>query len=536
MNALPQPPSGNIAELLLQKAQEHPDKVALVFPTNKGDIAYTYAQLQDLVWSFMQELRAHNIQENDRIVILFPVSVELYTLIAAIYSIGAVAVLIDPGMGLSRITSALQTAKPKALVSTKAALKFRWFIPALWNIQTFFCINGTSWGCIPLGQPKTKAHPQDIVPRKENDQALITFTSGSTGAPKGANRHHQFLLAQHHALLQSFPPHENQIDMTCFPVVVFHNLSCGHTTIIPECDISKPASMRPDIICTQMQQYSVTSLSAAPVFIDRLTTYLKESKEELPCLKIMALGGAPITAKVQQNICDTLPHVDSIAVYGSTEAEPMAHHHIHTPIIEKEAFIAGTPVDFIKLKVVILPEEPPQNQDISPFETKGVGEIIVSGPHVNQGYIDNPKANAENKIRDEQGKIWHRTGDRGYFDEQGCLWLTGRSNDIVHHEKNILDPFPIESRLLKLPFVKQAALLESNQKGYLFLNVDPKNEDIGSTIKENLKESEQNLIICIADALPVDGRHNSKIDRPTIRKWLRHAWWYARTQYKEISS
>ena len=102
--------------------------------------------------------------------------------------------------------------------------------------------------------------------------------------------------------------------------------------------------------------------------------------------------------------------------------------------------------------------------------------------------------------------------------------------------KNRLDPFPIESRMLKLPFIKQAALLESNQKGYLFLNMDTQIKDIGHVIKKNLKESEKDLIICIADSLPVDGRHNSKIDRPTIRKWLRYAWWYKRTHYQELSS
>ena len=536
MNPLPHPPSGNIAELLLQKAQEHPDKTALIFPTKKGDIPYTYAQLQELVWQFMTELRENDIQENDRIVVLFPVCVELYTLIAAIYSIGAVAVLIDPGMGLSRITSALKTANPKALVGTKSVLKYRWFVPALWRIQTFFCVDGTSWGCIPIGQSKPEPQPQTIVPRKARDQALITFTSGSTGAPKGANRHHQFLLAQHHALLQSFPPHENQIDMTCFPVVVFHNLSCGHTTIIPECDIAKPASMNPDIICTQMQQYSVTSLSAAPAFVDKLTTHLTSTQETIPSLKVMALGGAPISARLQQNICDALPHTEAIAVYGSTEAEPMAHHHIHAPIIEKDAFVAGTPVDFIRLKIVHFPVELPQHQDLSTLETKEVGEIIVCGSHVNQGYIDNPQANATNKIKDHKGNIWHRTGDRGYFDEQGCLWLTGRTNDIVHHHNHILDPFPIESRLLRIPSITQVALIESQQKGYLFLSSRTPVKDIVNKVKESLRESEQNLIICVCDALPVDGRHNSKIDRPAIRRWLRHAWWYARTQYTEIAS
>ena len=533
---LASPPSGNIAELLLRKSQEHPQKTALIFPHPNGDIHYSYAQLQEKVWALMSELNQHDIQENDRLVVLFPVSVELYTIIAAIYSIGAVAILIDPGMGLSRITSALNTAKPKALISTQKVLRLRWFIPTLWKIPKFFCIDGKSWGCTSLVQPHVPKTKPTLVSRKEKDQALITFTSGSTGDPKGANRHHQFLLAQHHALLRSFPPHEHQVDMTCFPVVVFHNLSCGHTTVIPHCNIAEPASMNPHVITTQLQQYSVTSLSAAPVFIDKLTTHLKESHTSLPLLKQLALGGAPVSAKLQKKICATLPSTDSIAVYGSTEAEPMAHHHIQDPVLDKDAFIAGEPVDFIQLKIVSLPEDIPAHPNLSSFETDDVGEIIVCGEHVNEGYIDNPKANATNKITDYQGSIWHRTGDRGYMTANGCVWLTGRTNDIVHHHDNIFDPFPIESRLLKLPFVQQVALVEKNRKGYLFLNLEKEDEQNINTIIEHLQDSEKELTICISKKLPVDGRHNSKIDRPTIRHWLRYSWWYKKTKYQERTS
>ena len=529
------PPSGNVSELLFQKANLYPERTAIVIPTESGDMSYTYAEIQNDVRTFMKGLTENGIQKGERILLLFPVCLELYTLIAAIYAVGAVAVLVDPGMGLKRILSAIQTANPKAIVSTQKVFQFRWILPTLWRIPLKFSMDGSGWGIknISILQTAGMAELQNLVPRSSRDHALITFTSGSTGKPKGADRHHQFLYAQHEALCRSFPLHENQIDMTCFPVVVFHNLSCGITTILPDCDISKPALVDPKKIIAQIEKYRVTSLSAAPIFIQKLLLDLEEKKETLISLRQLAMGGAPIQVNLQELIYRVLPHTTSFAVYGSTEAEPMAHHHIGPPFVDRDAFVGGIPVDFIDLKIVSFPKVPPNNENISQFETE-IGEIVVAGKHVNEGYIDNPKANAENKIKDHQGIIWHRTGDRGFQDDKGCIWLVGRSNDVVHHKDKLFDPFPIESRLLRDSNIHQAALIEHQRHGMLFLSTSYRDDEIPNILEQVLQKSELEFTIAATDSIPVDGRHNSKIDRPALRNWLKYAWWNQGRKYRII--
>ena len=103
------------------------------------------------------------------------------------------------------------------------------------------------------------ASSESLVPRGGEDQALITFTSGSTGRPKGADRHHAFLWEQHSALKLAYPPIDWQIDMTCLPVVAFHNLSVGNTTIMPDADIARPGNA--DLPKSTSSSLSTTSIA-----------------------------------------------------------------------------------------------------------------------------------------------------------------------------------------------------------------------------------------------------------------------------------
>ena len=254
--------TGNIAQLLFKRAEEHPERLALYIPRGReGTERYTYQELSERVLRLMAGLRSEGIQAGDRVLVLFPVCTDLYALIAAIYAVGAVALLIDPGMGAKRITQALYTAKPKAMVSVQALYKFRFFLPALWKIQLKFSLDSTGWGLRSFSDllRHGASSVESLVEREVGAQALITFTSGSTGAPKGADRHHQFLMEQHRALCRSFPPYDDQIDMTCFPVVAFHNLSCGASSIMPDADISNPASMDPKTIFLQLKEEKVNS-------------------------------------------------------------------------------------------------------------------------------------------------------------------------------------------------------------------------------------------------------------------------------------
>ena len=507
---------GNIASYLFAHAKKFPNRVALHIPQDRE---VSYKELCTHVQSLMTGLRTHGIEEEDRVVVLFPVCVNLYALIAAIYAIGAVAVLIDPGMGARRISSAIRTASPRAIISVQALLKFRWLMPALWWIPKKFCMDAHGWGLRPFSDLLGASQEGDCpIARDKGAPALITFTSGSTGAPKGANRHHHFLYEQHLALKKAFPPFPDQRDMTCFPVVAFHNISCGICTYMPDTDISKPAEVEPQKIVAQLQKYKISSLSAAPAFMKPLMRYLIDNEIELPDLQVLAVGGAPVSTQLQRDILEALPHTRSYIVYGSTEAEPIAHYRMVSPIPERAAFMAGKPVSFIALDIVNLPSR--EVHDLSLYRSDNIGEVIVSGAHVNRGYIDNPQANKENKIRIGD-VVWHRTGDRGFFDEEGLLWLVGRCSSVLHGAWGSLDPFPFEVQLVGIDGIRQAALVVAQERIHCFLATDSWNEELRTQVREIIPED---VNVYTALHLPVDGRHNSKIDRMALKKWCTQ--WY----------
>ncbi len=139
-----------------------------------------------------------------------------------------------------------------------------------------------------------------------------------------------------------------------------------------------------------------------------------------------------------------MPNAEIHAVYGSTEAEPIAHVEYSsisqddwTAMASGGGLLAGCPIDDISLKLVD-------------------SEILVSGPHVNQGYLDSGD-NTSTKVF-EQDRIWHRTGDSGTLDQQNRLWLLGRHQATT----NGLHPFVLETAALSWPGVERAALCQSD--------------------------------------------------------------------------
>jgi len=263
---------------------------------------------------------------------------------------------------------------------------------------------------------------------------------------------------------------------------------------------------------------------------------MKEQNVSLPMLRQLAVGGAPVTMQLQRDIAEVLPDCNAFVIYGSTEAEPIAHHHIGPPFEDVPAFVGGEPVSFILLKIVDLPPNYESGLDLTLYETDKIGEILVSGDHVNKSYIDNPQANKENKIHDLEGRIWHRTGDRGYRDDKGCIWLVGRNKDVLQYKDQKIDPYMLEAPILKIEGIRQAALVMDGERLYLFLSVDFWTQDLRESIRAQLKIHDlEDLEILLCKDLPVDGRHNSKIDRPLLRSWLTQWYIFSNPPFQRMS-
>ena len=365
----------------------------------------------------------------------------------------------------------------------------------------------------------------------DGDQsALITYTSGSTGRPKGANRTHAGLLEQHLAISRLFPYEPGEVDLTPFPVVVPHNLACGVPTVFPAMDLGKPASVCPERIISQVQQEHATRLGGSPAFMKPVCNYVLANAVSVPSLKVVGSGGAPVPRVLCESMKRAFCSANAYVGYGTTEVDPVTKIHVDDVLSAKGQ---GLPVDKpcadVELKIVELPEDPGQIMESSltsyEMEPGEVGEIVVRGKHVVREYLDNPAANRENKIPCDGGLVWHRTGDVGYLDAGGGLWLTGRTKDVVVWQDRSIQPFPVEMHIDAIEGVNRSALVsvKSQNTTVLALQLDSGVSwvQVRSAVTESLKSLDlDRVMVRLVKRIPVDRRHNSKIDRVHLRRRL----------------
>ena len=544
--------NGNFISRFIYNAECHPDKVALQLPVMEGqkclgEESISYAELARLVSAYQVLWQQKGWQSGDRIVVILKPSKELYAIALSLFSLGIVAVFIDTGMGRKKMQMAIRDSNAKAIISMKALIKLFWLVPALWPLQRF-AVDGQSIGYSNVLQQVEplipSAPPLTSIARSDTDHGLISFTSGSTGRPKGADRTHFSLIQQHLAIRDHWPDKAEDIDCPCFPVMVLHNLSCGMTTIMPKVDLAEPSQVNAEVVIDQIRQHKITRLSGAPAYLQGLVTYLSQQSSELKTVnevKSIVVGGATVSKDLAQSIRTAFPLANARIVYGSTEAEPISDVSIDEYLAEKQAgYLVGHIAPQIDLMISNVNELEQQGKLINENDlVQGmcnvgeIGEILVSGHHVLKQYIDNSEANRENKIPrinvEATKSVWHRTGDCGYQDPQGRLWLSGRVKDVIRVNNYTLQAYPIEQTLDQDNDIIRAAVIYYQGHVCVFaqvradksINHDALIMRISDIAKGFfLPSGLSNIRYIEIDNMPVDGRHNSKIDRPLLREYL----------------
>jgi acyl-CoA synthetase (AMP-forming)/AMP-acid ligase II len=340
------------------------------------------------------------------------------------------------------------------------------------------------------------------------------------------------LLAQHAALSKALSFEEGEVDLITLPVFVLANLASGMTSVLAATDLSKPGS--PDVgnVRAQCQRHKVMRCAASPAFFEACLA----SDEGMFPLKKLYTGGAPVFPDLLNRLHNSLPSALVHSVYGSTEAEPIAHFpadglnpETRSMTLRGGGLCAGHPVPEIKLRVIRnhwgTALGPLTDTEFNALEMPPVaaGEIIVSGDHVLSGYLDG-LGNEETKILVGEKKIWHRTGDAGWIDDDGKLWLLGRcSEKLTHHpaanglpEEAARFPFAIECAMrAHFPGVRMAAL---DWKGDRMLACGQK-FDVQDETRIRNKAADMGITrVVFLESLPLDRRHNAKIDYPALRK------------------
>lgn len=527
----------NVVSYLGRARRRCGTRVALV----AGGRSVSFGELWERVDRTSVGLRAAGLRAGDRAVLMVPMSIELYVLMLAVLKLGAVGVFVDPWIGRRQIAAFSAFAEPAAWIGVARSHVLRLLDPALRRVRSTVT-TGRRLGPLParLTLAELERHAGDgaIHAVLADEPALVTFTTGSSGLPKGANRTHGFLAAQHAALQAEFPGRDDDVDMPMFPVFALNNLAAGIPSIVPSLDFARVAELDAAAVLEEMRAHGVTTCTASPPFFERIVAHVTAGRAGAPRLRRILTGGAPVSDRQLESWRRALPGVEIVVVYGSTEAEPVAHVTAEERLAlasshggEQRGFCAGRPCARVRAHVVRITPGPirlgARGWEEWELGAGEVGELVVSGAHVGRDYFRNPQAVEENKIRDAEGNVWHRMGDTGRLDREGRFWLVGRVHSTIRRAGALVHPQLVEQAALgddaEIRRVAAVGMRDESLGERVLVLVESAG---GASVRERVAERlRQAALPCdelrvSSTALPVDPRHNSKIDYAALRRSL----------------
>lgn len=545
--------SANVVAVLRDVARRLPHRAALVL----GREAVSFAELWERIDRTSVGLRRAGLGPGDRAIVLIPMSIDLYVALLALLKIGAVAVFVDPWIGRRQIAAFAAFAEPRGFLAVARGHLLRLLEPGLRRIPVT-ATTGLRLGALPAAHALRELgrEPGDgaIAEVAAGAPALITFTSGSSGEPKGANRTHRFLLAQGAALAAEFPLLPGDVDMPMFPVFALNNLAAGVTSVVPAMDFRRVEAVDGAAVLAQMAAYGVTTATASPPFFDRLAEALGRAPESpRPPLRRLLTGGAPVSDAQLRAWRAAFPETEIQVAYGSTEAEPVAHLTAEERLAAVNAdrpatpgYCAGAPGGRIRGKIVRIHGGPIVLGAAGWGEWElprgEIGELVVAGEHVGRDYYRNPRACAENKIVEAgeggDATVWHRMGDTGSLDPEGRFWLAGRVHSTIWRKgaagggEAAIHPQLVEQAARGAgegdPRLRRVALVglpgpERGERAVLVLEAEGGGgEGLEADVRLRLEGAGLAVdeIVVAGAPLPLDPRHNSKIDYGRLRERL----------------
>jgi olefin beta-lactone synthetase len=532
--------NANIARHLDWMAAAQPRTPALKIPRGRsrgGDIDYltlTFAELAAEAAAWETRLSAAGVRRGDRTLVMVRPGLPLIAAAFGLFKLGAVPVIIDPGMGLRSFLSCVARTRPRALAGIPLAQAVsRIFRRAFGTVEVRVPVAGSLTS--RLTSPATAGHASSrpAATSEAGDLAAILFTSGSTGAPKGVCYEHGMFEAQVRLIRDTYGIAPGEVDLPLLPIFALFNPALGMTSVVPEIDPRRPAAVDPAKIVQAIRQENVTNSFGSPTLWRIIGDYCRARNLALPSLRRVLCAGAPVPASLWKSAASFLPNGQLHSPYGATEALPVSS--ISGEEIARGAHGPGAPVGRplpgIEVKVIAVTDRPVATlAEVRELPRGEVGEIIVRGPVVTKVYDNLPAATAAAKISDPAGTVWHRMGDCGTLDAEGSLWFHGRQAERVETEAGPLYTEPCEQIFRGHPRAARCALIglgpRGRQQPALVVETRVKNAADASRRVRELRALglRSPFTAGIRDfyfrpKFPVDVRHNAKIHRLTLARW-----------------
>ena len=533
----------NVASLLPHFAQSSPDKIAIFAPKKNlwSKITYesiSFKKLDERSNQFAHYFLASGLKAGDRILVFVKPCTHFSVITFGLFRAGLIPVFLDPGMGTRNLLNAIKQIKPTGLIGeTVMSLARLIYSDYFKSITVHLNVNQlkkmTFEESLPLLMKEVEPH----------DSAAVLFTSGGTGIPKGVLYTHHIFNTQRSMLQKMFSLTSSDVDLPGFPLFGLFTITMGMTSVIPLMNPSKPSKANAKYLVKNIKDHQATFIAGSPAIWKNLAIYCIKHKITLPSVKYLVMFGAPVPIKLHKDLQSFLPSGDTYTPYGATECLPVtciSGKELINQMAEKmnsgHGTCIGKPCPDVTIKILPITDcDLASEKNANWLEKQQMGEICVKSQTVTPLYVDMPEKTKAAKIKgEEENVLWHRMGDLGYKDEDGHIWFCGRKShrlDIQEIQGNVtIAPIPYENMINELPHVSRCALIapKQNEKVIPTLIVVPLNTLSTQEKRELSNKIEQALLahpiplkinhIFYRKSLPVDGRHNIKIDRIKLAK------------------
>ena len=546
----------NIAAALTRMAAQQPDAVALRVPRARGKpgvlpdyLSLSYAELDVASDHAAAVLQRAGITRGTKSALMVRPGRELFVLMFALFKLGAVPVLIDPGIDRRALKQCLDEAAPQAFIGIPLAqvarLVLRW---ARRSVRTVVTVGGPfGFGGTTLAALLATHAPQRFAAAATaaDELAAILFTSGSTGVPKGVEYTHGNFMAQVTLLREAFELAPGAVNMPTFPPFALFDPALGLTSVIPDMDPTRPAQADPVKLIAAIERYGVNMLFGSPALLDTLSRHCQRHGIVLRGVTRVMSAGAPMSPTTLARLCACLPPMAKVFTpYGATECLPVAVVESRELLEDTRAATergagtcVGKPLDANTVRIIGIDDAPiPHWSDALCVPTATVGEITVSGPTTTLAYHARPAATALAKIHEElpngSARSVHRMGDVGYFDAHGRLWFCGRKTQRVRTAAGELYTEQAEPIFNTVGGVKRSALVgvpnagNGLQRAVLCVELEPGQDAAHERIEAEIRQLAAHYphthsieAVLFHPAFPVDIRHNAKIGREKLALW-----------------
>jgi len=518
---------------------EPPDpKVGRTAPRRRS-----FADLARDVAALAVGLHHHGVQPGDRVASLVPPGQDLAALVYACWRIGAVIVLADPGLGPRGLTRALRSAEPDHLIAIPRALAaataLRWpgrrivvgdAAPSLrrgGHVEASLAellAGGRAAIATAGGDPETLLP----VPPDADVDAAIAFTSGSTGPAKGVVYRHRQLEAQRDALRETYRITDADRLVAAFAPFALYGPALGITSMVPDMDVTAPASLTAGALADAITAVDATLVFASPAALTNVVatadTLDRRQRGQLGGVRLLLSAGAPVSAGLLRRFRTILPGASAHTPYGMTEVLPVADIDLETlqSVGTGDGVHVGPPIDGVELRVDPLTADATPTG--APTQDAGVtGEVHIRAAHGKDRY----DRLAITELRSATADGWHRSGDVGHLDDDGRLWIEGRLAHVITTADGVVTPVGIEQRCEAIAHVTMAAAVGVGPPGTQVVAVvvvtDPppgRLQLAPLSLTDRVREAAGVDVAAVlaAPRLPVDIRHESKIDRVEVAR------------------